>query len=522
MDRAAAWLFAHPRLTALALGALAACGFEPLRLWPLTLAALAVLIALLSRAERARDAFWLGWLFGLSHFVVGLNWIVTAFGFQAALPPWLGWVGESGLSAYLAIWPGLAALAAWALARGNRLALVLAFAGFWAIAEWLRGWVLTGFPWNPLAAITLKSHANPGLAWLGQWLGTYALSGLVALLAGAWHLAGHRRRPDGLTGALVAAPVALLVLPTPTDDRQGTLAYTLVQANLSQDSLHDPESYEDQFRRSAQLSLPRLPGQRRVVFWSESGTPDLLRDGYPAGYYAAFTYAGDPGLARARLGRVAGEGGLLLTGNTELVMDGTGVAGARNAVTALDGRGTIRGGYNKAHLVPFGEYVPLASILEPLGLAKFVPGDIEFIPGPGPRTVDLGEWGKAGIGICYEVIFPGAQIDRANRPHYMFNPSNDGWYGAWGPPQHLAQARLRAIEEGLPLIRSTTTGISAVVDASGVIRTAIGLNRAERRDGLIPPPLPPTLFARFGNAVSLGWAIALLVLSLVARRPRRG
>lgn len=522
MDRAADRLFAFPRLLALALGALAACGFEPLGLWPLTLAAFALLIELVARAERARRVFLLGWLFGFAHFTVGLNWIVTAFGFQAAMPAWLGWIGEGGLSAALAVWPGVAALGAWWLARGNRPALVLALAGCWVVCEWLRGWVLTGFPWNPLAAITLMSATNPGLAWFARWLGTYALSGLVVLLAGSWALALNGRLPVWRRAALALAPIALFLIPTPVDERPGTLGYTLVQANLSQDSLHDPESYEDQFDRAARLSLALRPGQRRVVFWSESGVPDLLKDGYPPGYYAALTYAGDPLLARARLARVAGENGLLLTGNTELVLDGRKLVGARNAVTAIDHDGAIRGSYDKAHLVPFGEYVPLAAILEPLGLARFVPGDIEFLPGPGPRTIDFGPWGKAGIGVCYEVIFPGAQVDRAHRPDYMFNPSNDGWYGAWGPPQHLAQARLRAIEEGLPLIRSTTTGISAVIDASGAVRAAIGPGKAERRDGLIPPPLPPTPFARLGNALSLGWAIALLGLSLVARRRRRG
>ncbi len=521
MVRAVNRIFAWPRLLALLGGLGSALAFEPLGLWPLGLLALALLIELIGRAETWRRAFVLGWLFGFAQFTLGLNWLVTAFGFQAALPPWLGWVAVAGLAAYLAIWPGLSAAAAFAVGRTNRAALVLAMAGCWILGEWLRGWVFTGFPWNPLAAITLKSFANPGLAMSAKWLGTYALSGLVVLLAGGLLLAAHRRRGDWQTALLALGPIALFLLPAATDQREGRLAYTLVQANLSQDSLHDPESYADQFRRSSSLSLARRPGQRRVVFWPESGVPVLLKNGYPTGYYAAFNYTEDPVAARASLARVAGEGGLLLTGNTELVLDGSKLVGARNSVTAIDSRAAIRGFYYKSHLVPFGEYVPLSSVLEPLGLARFVPGDIAFIPGPGPRTIDFGPWGKAGIGVCYEVIFPGAQVDRADRPDYMFNPSNDGWYGAWGPPQHLAQARLRAIEEGLPLIRATTTGISAVIDASGAVRAAIGLDKAERRDGMIPPALPPTLFAQYGNPLSLVWAIALLGLSLVARRRLR-
>src|SRR5690606_23947636 len=131
-------------------------------------------------------------------------------------------------------------------------------------------------------------------------------------------------------------------------------------------------------------------------------------------------------------------------------------AGARNSVTALDDQGEIVGSYDKAHLVPYGEYLALRWLLEPLGASRLVPGSIDFWPGPGPRTLDLGRWGRAGIQVCYEIIFSGQVVDSANRPDYIFNPSNDGWFGSFGPPQHLAQARMRAIEEGLPVLRSTT------------------------------------------------------------------
>jgi apolipoprotein N-acyltransferase len=188
----------------------------------------------------------------------------------------------------------------------------------------------------------------------------------------------------------------------------------------------------------------------------------------------------------------------------------------------LDATGAIRGSYAKAHLVPYGEYLPLRWLLEPLGASRLVPGSIDFLPGPGPQTLDLGAFGKAGFQICYEIIFSGQVVDRAHRPDYLFNPSNDGWFGAWGPPQHLAQARMRAVEEGLPVLRATTTGISAVIDAQGRVLHALPRQTAGRIDGVVPPALPPTLFARLGNVLPLGWAIALLVLSLVASRRRRG
>jgi apolipoprotein N-acyltransferase len=516
---AAQRLLTHPRKLALALGGLAATGFEPLGLWPLALAAIALQLELIARADKARDAFLLGWLFGAAHFVIGLNWIVTAFGYQAAMPGWLGWIAEVGLSLYLAVWCGLAMMAAWRIARGRRHALVLAMAGCWIIGEWLRGWVFTGFPWNPLGALTLISDADPHLAYLAKGVGTYALSGLVVLLAGAWMLALHRGRRDWRAAALVMVPPVLFLIPTaPAVQPQGKLPYTLVQPDARQDDLHDPARFEATFQRAMGLSQAAVRGQNRVVLWPESALPDYLQAGYPAGWYASTTYGGDPLLARERIGRLIGPGSLLITGNDRLELENGRVVGARAGITAIDGQGQIRATYDKAHLVPYGEYVPMKWLLVPLGIDRLVPGEIEFWPGPGPRTIDLGAWGKIGMQLCYEIIFPGKVTEPGRRPDFIFNPSNDGWYGDWGPPQHLAQARLRAIEEGLPVLRSTTTGVSAVIDSDGVIRQSIPLRRAARRDGMVPPAAEPTPFARLGNGLSLAWAILLLALSVVACR----
>src|SRR5690606_24359800 len=148
-------------------------------------------------------------------------------------------------------------------------------------------------------------------------------------------------------------------------------------------------------------------------------------------------------------------------------------------------------------------------------------GTIDFMPGPSPGTLDLVSFGAAGIQSCYEIVFSGEVVERGNRPDFIFNPSNDGWFGPSGPPQHLAQARLRAVEEGLPVLRATTTGISAVIDARGVVREHIGRLRAGRIDGLVPPAHAPTLFARTGNVLALCWALIFLFAGSVVMR-RRG
>jgi apolipoprotein N-acyltransferase len=528
-----------------ALGALAATGFEPLRLWFLALLSIAGLLALLRRATNWRQAALAGWLFGVGHFTVGNNWIATAFTYQAEMPAWLGWLGVFLLALYLAVYPALATLAAWLIARGSAVAWVLALAGTWIVTEWLRGWVFTGYAWNPLAMVALGEYGRPGLASIAPWLGTYALSGVVVAFAGMWAIAllrlatlfdpamrqkhadiGFRYIPKKMAGAflLVALPILVWTIGAGSgrDARPGTLRFTLVQPDVRQDELDNEALYEAHFIKTARLTYPARRGETRLVLWPESGIPDYLREGYPAFAYNSTTYNGDPVAARRRIGGVIGEGSLLLTGAVDLVMQGRKIAGARNAITAVDASGTIRGGYAKAHLVPYGEYLPMRGLLEPLGLSRLVAGSLDFLPGPGPRTLDLGPWGKAGMQICYEIVFSGEVVDPKVRPDYLFNPSNDGWFGAWGPPQHLAQARMRAIEEGLPVLRATTTGISAVIDGYGVVRQHIGRHRAARLDGIVPPALPPTLFARFGNALGLAWAAVFLVLSLVALRRSRG
>lgn len=511
----------HPNWTAFVLGALAALGFPPLQLWPVALAAMGAFAALVSDSPTRKAAFLRGWLFGVAHFTVTDNWIATAFTYQTEMPAVLGWAAVPLLSLYLAIYPALAALVAWTLVpRRPGFAFALALGGAWVLAEWLRSWVFTGYAWGPFSLALMGPWDRSGLGLLLPFTGTYALSGLIVALAAVlgWWLA--RRRWIVFGGALLAV-TAGMYLPA-GEPKEGFLPLTLVQPNLRQEEIDDPTKFETQFQTIAGLSLPRQPLSRRLVLWPESGVPDYLRDGYPQRYYDQMTAAGDPAFARGRIGSVIGEGGLLLTGVTDLVIgkvDGRRRAvGAYNTITPIDPAGNLGERYAKAHLVPYGEYLPMRDILEPLGFSRLVAGTIDFIPGPGARTIDLGDHGKAGMQICYEIVFSGEVTDRKQRPDYIFNPSNDGWFGAWGPPQHLGQARMRAVEEGLPVLRATTTGISAVIDSRGIVREHIGRNVAGRIDTLVPPAAKPTPFALLGHWLTLAWAIAMIAVSLVAMR----
>ena len=511
-----------PALLCLLLGALAALGFAPLQWWPLTLIGLAGWLHLVHAAPTARAAAWRGWLFGVGLFSVANNWIQHAFDFQQTMPPALGYLAPLALSLYLALFPAAAAVIAWR-ARGARpdAAYALAAGAAWIATEWLRGWLFTGYPWDPIAVIWIDAPAVPRLA---AWIGTYALSGLtVAAAAGLLLLVEWRRR--GLSRVmLVGGGLALVALlatldilaPRAPSIAPGAPRLLVVQPNIGQGERGE----EDGPRVLA--ALTRLTGglrpYPRLILWPEGVVRPLLEDGYPDWAYAGI----DPARVRARLARLLAPGDTLLAGGIALSFGADGdITGAGNAVFAIRPDAQLHGRYDKAHLVPYGEYLPLRPLLEPLGLSRLVPGDIDFDPGPGPRNLLVPGIGAVGVQVCYEIVFSGEVVDRAHRPRLLFNPSNDAWFGRWGPPQHLAQARLRAIEEGLPIVRSTPTGISAVIAADGALLASIPLGRAGTIDLPLPQPLPPTPFSRLGNLLALATALLLAAASVALRRRHR-
>lgn len=544
LPRIAAFADRWPKLVALALGAVSATGFAPLNLWPLTLFALAVWMVLVARSTKGWRTFGVGWAFGIGHFVVGLNWIATAFTYQAAMPPWLGWIAVVVLALYLAVYPALAAWGAWAVQRyvvpskkavappvaGATLPFILAFAALWTLTEWLRSWVFTGFAWNPLAAVLgptlipntfLPSVGTYGLGafviLLAIWA-TYAIAYVGTLSRVTWPKSGTW---IGLGFfALFVLPVIVATLFPAILGRspraEEGIPITVVQPNVGQADKWVGAKADANFAKLARLTAPK-DDTPRLILWPEAAVPDYLEWGYPAVYYDR-----SPAAARARLTALMNPSDLMLLGALKLELDKQGdVVGARNAVMTVRADGTLGARYDKAHLVPYGEYLPMRPVLSAIGLSRLAPGDIDFWPGPGPRTLDLGAFGRAGLQICYEIIFSGQVVDRDHRPDFIFNPSNDAWFGSWGPPQHLAQARLRAIEEGLPVIRATPTGISAVIDADGRVRESLPMHAAGRIDTTIPPAHAPTLFARYGNILPVGLALLLLAAAIAFRRRGR-
>ncbi len=500
-------------LYAFVTGAASAFAFEPVGLWPLLPIAFGVLCELICRTRKLWHGLLVGWAFGLGQFVIGLNWIATAFTFQAKMPPWLGWIAVVLLSLYLAIYPAIAAGLAWRFGRDNRIALAMVLGGAWTITEWLRGTMFTGFPWNPAAAVLVPTP----LIGIAPLIGTYALSGLVVLLGAAVWLEYHRRWLPlviifGVTGLLWMMPSS----PVPADPLT-VRNVRIVQPNIGQEVRWNPQFDEESARRLAELS-GAPSSEARLLLWPESAITDPVEDARTDEHQAMATFQ------RTRASTLLGPSDALLTGGIAIESrDGVHVTGAANSIYALGPGGRIMGRYDKAHLVPYGEYLPMRPLLSALGISRLAPGDLDFTSGPGPRTIDLGlQWGKVGFQLCYEIIFSGHVVDERNRPAFIFNPSNDAWFGRWGPPQHLAQARLRAAEEGLPVLRATPTGISAVVDARGNVVKSLPWRKAGVIDAVLPPPAnsaPP--FARLGNLIPIILGFGLVFGGIVLGRKRR-
>jgi apolipoprotein N-acyltransferase len=504
-------------LLCILLGALAACGFAPFEQVAVALVAIGGWMLLVHAAPGFKAALWRGYLFGVGHFTVNNNWFQHAFDFQDAMPPVLGYFAAVALALYLAVYPMAAAGIAWRVRAAKPDApYVLVLAGAWIATEYLRAVLFTGYAWDPLGVIWVPVQAVAGLA---AYVGTYALSGLTVAAAGALLLI-YRRTPVRLLASaavLIAILVAQSLSYRPSSLKAGgeTPRVRIVQPNIGQQ-----DRGEDDGERVLQALLRRSgePGPAaRLVVWPEGVVRDYLEDGYPP-----WIYERPASHTRRRIASVLGPRDLLLTGGTALTFARDGeIEAAANAVFAISPGARVVGRYDKAHLVPYGEYLPVPWLLKPLGLSRLVPGNLDFTPGPGPRNLRLPGFGAVGVQVCYEIIFSGEVVDRADRPRMLFNPSNDAWFGKWGPPQHLAQARMRAIEEGLPIIRATPTGISAVIAADGALLAAIPHETAGAVEVPIPPAAPPTLFSRVGNLMAAIVAVGLFALAIAIRRRRR-
>jgi len=467
------------------LGAVSALAFPPTGLFFVLWLCFPLLMRSIDRTESWKGAFGRAWLFGLGQFCAGLYWIACALLIDPLKFGWMIPFAVGGLSAFLAIYIGFAG----ALARLVRPGWprLLVFAAAWGAGEWLRGVALTGFPWNPLGSAWASVNS---VLQIVSVTGTFGLSLLTVGAAAAPGLFFRSRR-EGLAATVAGLALFAAIgvwgaarIPAEAQPTQPGIRLRLVQASIPQTLKWAPGMRLDHFRRQAALSKTAADKAPTHIIWPETAAPSYLEE--------------DDG-AREALASLAPPGGLVLVGAMRGTPQGVEPLRLWNSLEVLDGQGEFVGRYDKAHLVPFGEYMPLPKWLP---VSKITVGSTDLTPGPGPQTLHLPGLPPVGPLICYETIFPGAIVDETNRPEWMLNVTNDGWYGiSSGPYQHFAAARMRAIEEGLPLVRNANNGISAVIDPYGRVIASLGLDAVGVVDAPLPIFAPITIFARMGSRV---------------------
>ncbi|MDB5665855.1 apolipoprotein N-acyltransferase [Cypionkella sp.] len=474
------WSGLRPISVAALLGVLVATGQAPLGAWYLALPALAGLCWLIARSTAP---VWLAWFAGAGYFAAALNWIVQPFMVDVAKDGWMAPFALVFLAFGMALFWALAGL----LSRYAR-SPAIGFAIALAATDLLRGYVRTGFPWALIGHIWIDTP----VAQLAAYVGPSGLSLLTALLAAG--LASRRPLPAGLAIVSLAAAWTFgmwtLAQPMP-NDRPVTLR--LVQPNAEQQAKWDPDLANQFFNRL--LAFTEAKPTPDLVIWPETSLPYLL-DLHPeiGGMIAS---AGNGASVAIGMQRVEGD-----------------KAWNSLAIIAPDG---IRGQtYDKHHLVPFGEYIPFGdTLLSWSNIAAFASqAGNGYMAGPGPQLLDFGpKLGRALPLICYEAVFP-QDLRGTERPDWLLQITNDAWFGHWtGPFQHAAQARLRAIEQGLPLVRVANTGVTAVYDARGRITASLPFETASYLDAALPAALPATIYAVFGE-----YPVLLLLLGLFLRQ----
>ena len=488
----AAWLF----------GLLSVLAFPPFGWFPVLFVALPALVWQIDGAASKRTAFAVGWWFGFGHFMAGTYWISNAYLVEADRFAWMIPPTLIGFSAYLAVYPALACVfARWVRPGWPRIA---ALAVAWAGMEMLRGAVLTGFPWNPVGSIWtgIPAMMQPAAA-----LGVYGLGlATVALAAAPALLAAGRRAAIAVA---LGVPLALVLVwggGTIRLQRAEVAIHPGVKIGIVQPAIPQHEKVRAALRTrhfATHLAMTRAAagGGATHFIWPETAI--------------GFTLSRVKGAAEA-VARVAPEGGSVIAGALRATPRGQRPRRVWNSLVALDGAARRIAVYDKARLVPFGEYVPLRSVL---AFGRVTGGRLDFSRGPGRRTLAVPGLPPFGPLICYEMIFPGEVVDPDRRPAWLLNVTNDGWFGnSSGPYQHLAAAQMRAVEEGLPIVRAANSGISAVIDPYGRVIERLALGRRGVLQVALPTALTePTAFARFGHAPVLA-VVALVAAGLAARR----
>ena len=488
-------------LACYASGALMALAFAPFDFWPVIFISLPVFFLLLDHAIAPRHAALRSLAFGYGYFMAGTWWIANAMLVDVAKFGWMIPFSVLGLSGALAVYFLLFGIAVHRLHSSHRWVNLLRFAILWVVIEYARSVGPFGFPWNLAGYITLS--ALPA-AQFASVIGTFGLSFMV-ILAGVLPISALLATSRKTSIASFLLPLLIVGglygygigrIPPTTTMTATTLR--IVQPNIAQAMKSTPEGRAQSVKILGALSSTPNQTPVDVTVWPESAYPFALNSG------------------RAPL--IYPPSGLLITG--ALRTEGAD-ADFRiyNSIAAIDAGGLVQASYDKAQLVPFGEFVPLRSVLP---LEKITPGSLDFSRGNGPQTFTLSGVPAFSPLVCYEVVFPWLAADPRHRPAWLVNATNDGWYGdSPGPYQHFAMARMRAIEEGLPLVRAANSGISAVIDPYGRVTALLPLDVRGALNAILPAALAPSFYSRNGEPLTVLMLVLLFLFSFIPQMRRK-
>ena len=491
---------------ALIAGMIAALAMPPLDFWPLLFVTIPVVLFMLDGIEKQRgvQSFLLGWGFGFGYFIVAFHWIGFAFLVDKEDYLWMMPFAVGGLAAAMAVYWGLA-FACVTLSGLKRFPAALVFTAALAAAEGLRGILFTGFPW---AAPGLASDGMGTVAQTAALWGMPGLTVLIVLWAATWPFVfdKHSKRLHRATALLIIATLPLCWAWGSYRLQHGAVANVegvtlrIVQPNISQDDKWRGENMRAIFDQLLEMSGRVSQNEKPVthIIWPESAVPFLIDESDHASAEVAKLLGGTKTLMTGTLRRE-----ISIVGDEESDK-------VFNSILTFDGFGNVVAQYDKWRLVPGGEFLPFEWLLEPLGFRKVVTVPGSFAAGPGPVSLAIPGAPAVGFSICYEAIFPDHFVDPQKRPGWLINVTNDGWFGnSTGPYQHLAQARLRSIEQGLPMVRAANTGISTVIDPYGRTVSRLSLGQTGVLDASLPQSLPPPFFASHGQLL---FFFALLLL----------
>lgn len=500
------------------MGGLSALALPPIYGLPILCITFSYFLNVHDRLASIKQACFAGWWFGLGYFTAGLYWISIALWVDIEQFWWLVPFALFGIPTVLALYSAMISGVLYRLAP-KTFSKYLGFACLWVLAEWLRGWMFTGFPWNILGSVWSFSDT---MLQITSVTGLLGLSFLTCLLAGIPYVYRHISRPNNIkimVGVLILSVVVLLFGMVRLHQAGPTLYHKqqvirVVQGNIQQDLKWDPQLQSENLQAYIDLSQKpsTLSDAITHIIWPESAVPYL--------------YSGQHDELYDVLQSLVPQNGALMTGMVRAKRNSFGeISALYNSFVAFNDNKTVSM-YDKSHLVPFGEYVPLRRWL-PSIFKKVTSGFTDFSAGSHYQTITVEGLSSVRPLVCYEAIFPDElfQLDRnQDTASLLLNITNDGWYGvSSGPYQHLQAARVRAIEQGMPLVRSANTGISAVVDAYGRIVVTTSIMQKTFVDSYIPLPLDAkTIYARYGSFIVIVPITLFFLFSIFQNSRKRG